>query len=187
MSGAVSPTRHANATVTLRRATAADAAMLADLGERTFREAFARDNNPDDLAAYIGATYSVADQEHELADPAVMTIVADRGGESIGYLMLRRGASPACVTGHPAIEIARLYVVQSAWGDGTGATLMGEGLSVARAAGAESVWLGVWEHNVRARRFYERWGFRCVGTQPFVLGSDVQTDHVLSLRLTADD
>jgi hypothetical protein len=45
------------------------------------------------------------------------------------------------------------------------------------------VWLGVWEHNRRAKAFYVQWGFRPVGTETFRLGSDEQVDLLMELRL----
>ena len=48
----------------------------------------------------------------------------------------------------------------------------------------DRMWLGVWEHNTRAQRFYRRRGFRRVGDQSFVLGSDAQTDHVMVRPVT---
>ena len=45
------------------------------------------------------------------------------------------------------------------------------------------MWFDVWEHNLRARAFYERRGFRPVGTETFRLGSDDQVDLLMELRL----
>lgn len=53
----------------------------------------------------------------------------------------------------------------------------------ARARGHDVLWLGVWDRNERAIAFYARWGFVEVGEMSFLLGSDVQRDHVLALRL----
>ena len=49
-----------------------------------------------------------------------------------------------------------------------------------RPCGAETLFLGVWERNPRALRFYEKHGFRAVGTQIFRVGSDDQTDIVMA-------
>ncbi len=57
------------------------------------------------------------------------------------------------------------------------------GIDWAREAGHQTMWLGVWEHNHRARAFYERWGFIPVGTETFRLGSDEQIDLLMELRL----
>jgi ribosomal protein S18 acetylase RimI-like enzyme len=41
------------------------------------------------------------------------------------------------------------------------------------------MWLGVWEYNPRAQRFYEKNGFRIVGKHVFQLGTDPQTDLLM--------
>ena len=43
-------------------------------------------------------------------------------------------------------------------------------LEEGRARGHDVLWLGVWEHNARARAFYARWGFVEVGEMRFLLG-----------------
>jgi ribosomal protein S18 acetylase RimI-like enzyme len=56
-------------------------------------------------------------------------------------------------------------------------------LQQARAWESELVWLGVWEVNARAIAFYQKHGFRSVGSQTFLLGRDVQNDLVMARRL----
>lgn len=42
----------------------------------------------------------------------------------------------------------------------------------------EVIWLGVWEHNIRAKKFYEKNGFKDSGhTHPFPIGNTAQTDN----------
>ena len=41
------------------------------------------------------------------------------------------------------------------------------------------VWLGVWEQNPRAIRFYEKNGFVPFDTHVFILGEDKQTDILM--------
>ena len=52
-------------------------------------------------------------------------------------------------------------------------------MSVAQGRKASYVWLGVWEHNHRALRFYEKNGFTAFGTHIFQLGNDQQTDILM--------
>jgi ribosomal protein S18 acetylase RimI-like enzyme len=49
-----------------------------------------------------------------------------------------------------------------------------------------TIWLGVWERNARAIAFYRRWGFADVGSQPFRLGTDLQTDRVMARRVAEE-
>ena len=50
----------------------------------------------------------------------------------------------------------------------------------ARRRGAQTIWLGVFERNAKARRFYEKMGFREVGAQTFTLGTDAQNDRIVA-------
>ncbi|MHC4791202.1 MAG: GNAT family N-acetyltransferase [Planctomycetota bacterium] len=52
-------------------------------------------------------------------------------------------------------------------------------LEAARIDGHQTIWLGVWEKNAQAIRFYEKWDFKKVGTKEFILGSDRQIDDVM--------
>lgn len=49
-------------------------------------------------------------------------------------------------------------------------------IEAAATRGAQSLWLGVWEHNPRAMAFDGKYGIRRVGQYTFVLGGDAQTD-----------
>jgi diamine N-acetyltransferase len=175
--------------VRVRPGVPADAAMLAELGARTFRDAFAADNRPEDVAAYTAATYSPARQARELADPDTVYLVAEVGGDAAGYAVLRRGPAPPCVTGPAPLELLRFYVDRRWHGAGVAHALMAAVRDEARRCGARALWLGVWERNARAIRFYAKNGFRDVGAQTFVLGADVQQDRVMARDLGdgADD
>jgi diamine N-acetyltransferase len=168
----------------IRRADAEDAGLLADLGARTFSDAFAADNKPEDMAAYLAAAFSPAQQAAELADPRATFLIAEIERRAVGYAALRADDGPACVTGARPIELVRLYVAQEWLGRGVGAALMRECVGVARASGHQTMWLGVWEHNRRAQAFYRKWGFQIVGEHTFQLGTDPQTDLLMERALT---
>lgn len=163
----------------IRRATLDDAPTLAELGARTFSETFLADNHPDDIAAFLAATYGPSQQAAELADAANHFLVAEREGVPVGYAKLRRGPAPSCVKGAAPIQIDRLYVAREHLGRRVGEALMTRCLEEARVAAHQTVWLGVWERNTRALAFYRRWGFCVVGEHTFQLGSDRQNDLLM--------
>ncbi|MEO7457533.1 MAG: GNAT family N-acetyltransferase [Gemmatimonadaceae bacterium] len=164
----------------MRRAAAGDAALLADLARSTFVDTFAADNTADDMRDYVASAFGEESQRAELADERNTVFLAERDGETVGYMVLRDGDVPSFVAPGDAIEIARLYAIRRLIGAGIGASLMQCALSEAASRGKQVIWLGVWERNVRAIAFYARWGFRDVGTQSFQLGSDVQQDRVMA-------
>jgi GNAT superfamily N-acetyltransferase len=169
----------------IRAAAVADAPWLADLAERTFRETYTAHNTPENMERYVAAHFAPALQAAELADPRYITLVAEVEGRAAGYTQLGQGPAPECVTGTDPVEIIRFYVDRPWHGQGLAQELMRAATEHAGAAGARTLWLGVWEHNARARAFYARWGFAEVGEHDFLLGGDLQRDLLLA-RPVAD-
>ncbi len=168
-----------NVQVSIRKANATDANLLADLGSRTFQETFSGDNTPEDMATYLTSSFSVERQIADLADPAWTALIAEVDGVGAGYAKLRSGSPATTVVGAKPVELVRLYVLHEWLGRGVGEKLMRACLNEARSAGYETIWLGVWERNARAQAFYRKWNFRPVGEQIFQLGSDPQRDIVM--------
>jgi|SRR5215510_3140588 len=167
----------------IRKAVVEDAQLLAELGERTFRDAFAAQNTAENLQDYLREAFGEEKQRAEVLDPGNTFFLAFVGSDAAGYLKLRSRPAPSCVTQPHPIEIERLYVDRPFWGQRLGTALMERAELEARERGRQSIWLAVWEHNTRARSFYRQWNFREVGKQLFVLGADPQTDLILVRRL----
>lgn len=167
----------------IRQATADDAELLAELGARTFCETFAADNSAADMRAYLASSFSPILQATELADPDSLFLIAEVDGIPAGYAKLKPGDPPDGVTVETPIELVRLYVSQEWLGRGVGAALMQVCIDQVRSKGHRTLWLGVWEHNDRARTFYRKWKFREVGTHIFQLGADAQTDILMERLL----
>ncbi|OWP64895.1 GNAT family N-acetyltransferase [Hymenobacter amundsenii] len=168
--------------ITVAKRTPAAAAQLAELGQRLFHETYAAQNRPEDMAAYEAATFGPDQQLAELQDPDTVFLLAQMVQEVVGYAKLKvrstLGLDPA-KTAEDRLEVERLYVAEDWIGTGLGATLMRRAIEEARQHKCRAVVLGVWEQNERARQFYQRFGFRAIGEQPFTLGYDVQTDLIL--------
>ena len=56
-------------------------------------------------------------------------------------------------------------------------------LQTARKQGMSRVWLGVWEENREAIRFYKKLGFKEFDRHVFMMGKEAQTDLMLKLQL----
>ena len=145
------PTHPPSGPLRIRSASAADNLLLAELGRRTFLETFGPDNTPENMAAYLEASFGLEIQAAELADPATLFLIAE----------------------------VRFYSRQDWIGLGVGPVLMQACLAYARSRGCDVLWLDVWERNTRAQAFYRKWGFEVVGTQAFQLGSELQTDLLM--------
>jgi diamine N-acetyltransferase len=168
----------------IRRARIGDAARLSRLAAMTFRDTFEGENTPEDMERYLAEAFTPERQAAEISDPESTMLVAEQedsqdSDELVGYAHLVSGSRPAAVTGPSPIELKRLYVARAWHGRGIAQALMDAVLAAARARGAGTLWLGVWERNARAAAFYGKYGFTRVGEHTFLLGTDVQTDWVL--------
>jgi len=164
-----------------RAATAADAALVADLCRRSFVETFGHLYSPEDLAAFL-AGLSEAAWHGELSDPAYQVRLAETGGEAVAYAKLGPVSLPVAPDG-PALELRQLYVLKPWQGAGIADALMAWLLAQAKAREARELYLSVWTGNHRARRFYDRHGFAYVGPYTFMVGSQADEDEIMRLRL----
>jgi GNAT superfamily N-acetyltransferase len=168
--------------MTIRRAVPADAAILAGLARSTFYDTFAATNDATDMALHLERAYGVPQQSAEIGDPDIISLLVEENGEAVAYAQMRLHHAPDCVSGPAPIELWRFYVEQRWHGKGVAQQLMERVKDEARQQ-AKTLWLGVWEHNARARAFYEKCGFVDVGAHVFLFGTDPQTDRVMAVAL----
>ncbi len=166
--------------------------MLAALGRRTFEEAFADQNTPENLAAYVSAAYTTEQFAKELRDENSIFYVARQNDSPVGYAKLRENSLPENSILEnvqtpgllmPCMELQRIYVLRENIGTGTGKRLMEQCLQTARQHGCATLWLGVWERNEKAIAFYGKWGFTVFGSHIFHVGNDPQTDLLMRRAL----
>ena len=167
--------------LTIRQATVEDAKLLTDLAYTTFWDAFAHHpkNAPDDLNHYMRQAFNPEQIATELADDKNIFLIAEIDGEAAGYSKIILDTIEPGITAEKPVELSRLYAHQKHLGQGVGQRLMDACFDRAKAEGRDVMWLGVWEYNPRAQRFYEKNGFRVVGSHVFVLGKDEQTDLLM--------
>jgi diamine N-acetyltransferase len=169
--------------IVIRRAILTDAAALAGLAERTFRDTFAGDNSQADMDLHCSQNFSAEIQLSELADSQRLTILAEVDGHLAGFAQLVLRSAAQCLDSRGPSELNRLYVLGQWHGRGVARELMNAVLATAAEAQSEHVWLGVWERNPRAIAFYHKFGFKVIGEHRFVLGSEPQRDLVMALQI----
>jgi GNAT superfamily N-acetyltransferase len=183
--------------IRIRRGHTADAKVLSRFAERIFRETFEAANDPADLAIYLAEAFSVERQAAELAAPGEIVLLAEDIAKTgvdasdddaltalAGYSHLTPGETPDSVGGPDPIELKRFYIDRPWHGTKLASLLMHATLDAAVAAGARTLWLGVWEHNPRAIAFYRKFDLVEVGSHEFMLGRDRQTDLIMVRDLT---
>ncbi|MGH9763765.1 MAG: GNAT family N-acetyltransferase [Blastocatellia bacterium] len=167
--------------IAVRTAGPSDAELLARIGAATFIRAFAEYNTREDMAAYVASAFSPEIQAVELLQPGVVFLIASSSrGQTAGYAKLDRSEPPECVKASRPLEIVRFYVEAEWHGCGVSHCLMSDVFRRAQGANVDMLWLGVWERNARAIAFYQKFGFEIVGRKNFTLGSDLQSDNVMT-------
>jgi diamine N-acetyltransferase len=169
--------------IDIRHANLTDAPLLSSLGAQTFSDAFAAENTPENLAAYLAASFTPVQLSAELSDPSILLLLAEIAGDAVGYAKLFSGQMPPEISAPHPIELVRIYSTRAYFGRGVGPALIQACLDLAIQRGFQTIWLGVWERNLRAQSFYRKWGFQIVGSHPFLLGADLQTDYIMQRSL----
>lgn len=169
----------------IRRAREQDAAELSVFAERVFVQAFGAQNDPIDLHLYTSVAFTPAKQRDEIEALDRAVLLADCEGQLAAYAMVRMNAPHTLVRSYAPMELQRFYVDGLWHGRGLAQQLMDAVILEAQSQGADTLWLGVWEMNPRAIRFYEKQGFTDVGFHEFLLGRDLQRDRVMTRKLDA--
>jgi diamine N-acetyltransferase len=165
--------------INIRRINNDDVAELSLLARQTFYDTFTGTCTEEDMQSFLDRYFNEEQLCAELADPRTFLFFAESGNLPVAYLQFAEdyGSFPL-VKKWKALELKRIYVLKEFHGMGIAQKLMDHIISYAIANGYEVVWLGVWEHNLRAQRFYEKYGFVNSGhTHDFPIGATPQTDN----------
>jgi diamine N-acetyltransferase len=164
--------------ITIRRVTVADTAALSAISRQTFYDTFTGTCTEVDMEIFLGTYFNEQQVKKELNDPNDFYFFAEIDGKPAGYIrFMEEYSNFAVMKKWKALELKRIYVVKEYQGKGVAQKLMDLVIDFAVKEKYEVIWLGVWEHNVRAQKFYEKYGFVNSGhTHGFPIGSTPQTD-----------
>lgn len=167
--------------INIRRVTPADIPALSVIARQTFYDTFTGTCTEKDMSAFLDRFYSEEQLGKEIADEETFCFFAEVAGVPVAYLQFKEDyANFPEVKKWRSLELKRIYVLSGYHGKGIAQKLMDFFLAFAAENKYEVVWLGVWEHNLRAQKFYEKYGFVNSGfTHDFPIGSTPQTDKWL--------
>ena len=165
----------------IRRGTLNDASLLSQLSITTFLDTFRGTCTDEEIEQFVQQHFNVDQVYKELQDQNDFYFIAFANRESAGYIRMKEEESDvALIRKYKAIELKRIYVLKEYLSQKVGAAVMKFALQFAAEKNYEAVWLGVWEHNLRAQVFYKKWGFIDTGaTHDFPIGNTPQMDNWL--------
>jgi ribosomal protein S18 acetylase RimI-like enzyme len=171
------------ARVTYRDATLADDQALYEISLRTFTDTFGALYPVADLKYYQAITFGRDLQHDEIADPSMRHRLAFNGDALIGFARIGAFKLPIAQDGARVVELHKLYVDRDAKGTGVAHALMRWAIETAQSDGADAMYLGVYQGNDRAQRFYARYGFEIVGEYLFAVGQTRDPEYIMRARL----
>lgn len=164
--------------ITIRRILLQDAPVLAQISRQTFYDTFTGTCTEPDMQLFLEHYYNLTQVQQELDNAADLFFFAEVNGEPVGYIRFMEDYSGwPLVQQWKALELKRLYVLKEFHGKKIAQELMDYFIEYATKNKYACVWLGVWEHNMRAQKFYAKYGFVNSGyTHDFPIGDTPQTD-----------
>ncbi|QEC66294.1 GNAT family N-acetyltransferase [Panacibacter ginsenosidivorans] len=170
--------------IIIRRLSADDIEMLQNISVNTFIDTYAGHNTAENMQHYLQQHFSREQLLTELINGNNYFFAAFDNDIPAGYTKLRTFENPEQLPGRKHIELERIYTVKKYQGMGLGHRMMQYSLDFASVKGYELLWLGVWEHNEKALKFYTKFGFEIFGEHTFTLGSEEQTDWLMKKELS---
>lgn len=167
---------------TLKKCTIADWKELLGISKLTFENSFGSQNKPSDMKIYTDKVFNEEHIKTELNHPKSAFYFVMIGEIVVGYFKLNWEEAQSDQVGR-ALEIERIYLLAAYQGLSIGQFMMNKVFEIARKENKLHLWLGVWEQNEGAVRFYKRNGFKAFSEHSFLLGTDLQTDLLMELKL----
>ena len=167
----------------IRKLDITDLENLQKISITTFRETFEEVNSEEDMQKYLDENLSLERLKNELENLDSEFYFIENENKNLGYLKLNFENAQTEKVEENYFEIERIYVLKAFLGQKIGQILFDKAIEIGREKNLEYVWLGVWEENHRAIKFYKKNGFEIFGKHDFVLGEDVQTDLLIKMKI----
>jgi len=167
----------------IRKATINDAKVLAELGAITFYATFHQFHTEEDMQQYIRKAYSHEQIEANFKNENIVYFLAFDNEVPVGYTKLIRNSAEQKLDTKKNIELEKIYVLKEYFDKKVGKELMIETITFSKSENFETLFLGVWQENERAIKFYKKFGFTIFATRNFLLGQTICDDYMMKLEL----
>ena len=170
-------------TFEITRATVKDAEIVQKIAAATFLETYSAVNSEKNMQDYLASHYTLDQFITELNHPFSEFYLAVLNQKIIGFLKINFGEAQTELQDKTALEIERIYVLSDFHGKKIGQLLFNKAIEIAKKDNLSYLWLGVWEKNPKAIRFYEKNGLTVFNKHLFQLGDEEQTDLMMKIEL----
>lgn len=170
--------------IEVRKVALVDIEQLQYIGRQTFIETFSEVNTEDNMNKYLDESFNISRLTNEIQNLNSEFYFAVIDAKVVGYLKINCGDAQTELKNDQTLELERIYVLKEFHGKKVGQILFNKALQIAEQMKVDYLWLGVWEKNHKALKFYMKNGFTAFDKHVFRLGDDTQTDIMMKLPIT---
>lgn len=163
----------------IRECTMDDLTVLTKISYNTYDNAFRHMNHHSVMDAYLEKAFNVDMLREELQNNSSKFYFLYSGEQLAGYMKINEWEAQTDIHDPQSLELQRIYVLNEFHGKGFGRNLLNKAIEICCKMNKSYIWLGVWEKNEKAIRFYEKNGFYCVGKHTFLMGNEEQADFIM--------
>jgi ribosomal protein S18 acetylase RimI-like enzyme len=171
--------------IVLIKASISDCNLICKIGAQSWLEAhsiYEPEKNLERLK-YIEKAFSETQIFSELDDKNFQFYIVKKDNNPIGYVKINPILPELPTVNSPTIQIERFYLLKNQTGHGVGSAVLDQTKIILKQQGFKSLWLNVYTLNEPAIRFYEKSGFKKIGTKMFKLATTESLNWVYELEL----
>lgn len=165
------------------KATVSDLDKLVEISRKTFHEAFHHLNTQENMDAYMDKAFTTENLLKELERENSEFYFVKDDDKLAGYFKINRKDAQTEFKDDTSLEIERIYIDAGHQGNGWGTEMINRIKVIAVSEGIRYIWLGVWEKNPDAIRFYQRNGFDIFSSHEFIMGDEIQIDQLMICKI----
>lgn len=170
--------------ITIRRATVEDAVYISLLGRITYTESHGEYiENKKDLLAFYNTHYSVSKIREELNDKENVFWIVFSDELPIGFAKLSLNATNSIIADNNSCKLQRLYILNDFIALKIGSQLQNLILEKARELKFTTIWLTAYYKNTKGIRFYDKYGFKKIGSIDFFVGETNYENLIFAKKL----
>lgn len=169
--------------IQIKKCTLDDLLILQKISIETFTDTFKDQNSPENMKAYLEKAFNSKQLQRELSNNSSEFYFIYFNDEHAGYLKVNSNEAQSENIMDESLEVERIYIRNKFQGKGLGKYLINKAEEIAIGKKKKHIWLGVWEKNEKAIKFYEKQGFVQTGAHSFYMGDEEQLDYIMTKTL----
>jgi len=164
----------------IERVTLQQLGELQAISQSTFADAYGPFNTFESMEEYFATSLSIQKLTEEIKSlNARFYFLTGDNGQPVAYLKVNFWTDVKEWAPADSLEIERLYVKKEFQRKKYGTRLMNFAIQLGEEHHINHFWLGVWEFNPDAIRFYETLGYKVVDKHIFRFGNEDQYDFIM--------